>query len=248
MSSLFEILFLFWLVVLCLLSSLDKIDFRVNYLQRMYEKLKIIKQVFLVLEWIILIGYFCKNNQFPCPWCKLVLTIENILNVNKWKNSTNQKTIFYHQMIKMFCLLNPSLRKILKNRKMNKTKPVLSLIESNNGWKPFAGVFKIYGTQRDCRDCTPHNTSVIYAPVGHEVRAGQCLSILGRQFSLYERLPIIKLPQLGPYAGSYCTKAHDQCEWKHWGWPRSQPNHIPENWPGRFPPRRTGVLNRPRPT
>ena len=47
-----------------------------------------------------------------------------------------------------------------------------------------------HGACHDRRACTPHNTPVLYAPAGHEVRAGQRLSIPDRQLSLYEWLPI----------------------------------------------------------
>ena len=29
--------------------------------------------------------------QFPCPWCKIVLKIEYIINEDKWESSTNRK-------------------------------------------------------------------------------------------------------------------------------------------------------------
>ena len=29
---------------------------------------------------------FLKIDQFPCPWCKLVLKIENMISEDKWKS------------------------------------------------------------------------------------------------------------------------------------------------------------------
>ena len=29
---------------------------------------------------------FLKNDQFPCPWCKLVLKNENVINEDKWES------------------------------------------------------------------------------------------------------------------------------------------------------------------
>ena len=78
-----------------------------------------------------------------------------------------------------------------------------------------AGGAKKHGARRDLQTCTSHNTPVLYALAGREVRAGQRLSIPGRQFSLHELLPIAKFPQPGPYTGPYCTKAHDRREQKY---------------------------------
>ena len=50
--------------------------FVLDYLQMMYDQLKMIKRIYWVLEWIVLIDYFCKDNPFPCSWCKLVLKIK----------------------------------------------------------------------------------------------------------------------------------------------------------------------------
>ena len=72
-----------------------------------YEKLNIIKQVFPVLEWIILVDYFWKNDQFPCPWCKIVLK-SKILSM---------KINYKAQLIKENCLVRPPYKKD-KNRKM----------------------------------------------------------------------------------------------------------------------------------
>ena len=87
------------------------------------------------------------------------------------------------------------------------------------------------------------NIPVLYAPARREVHAGQRISMLRRQWFLYECLPIVKLPQPGPYAGPYCTKAHNQCEPSHQGGPRIRSNPLPGHPPGRISPRRTGYLN-----
>ena len=121
-----------------------------------------------------------------------------------------------------------------------------SLSESDDGWtpsaKPSAGSSKKHGDRRDRRTFTSHNTPVLYAPSRREVRAGQRLYILVRQSSLYERLPIRKLPQPGLYTGPYYTNAHDQRERKRRGGPRSCPNPLSCHLPGCFPPRCIVVL------
>ena len=105
-----------------------------------------------------------------------------------------------------------------------------------------AGGAKKHGAHRDLRTCTSHDTPVLYALAGREVRAGQRLSIPGRQFSLHERIPIEKLPQPGPYTSPYCTNNHDQCERKNRGGPRSHPDHLSCHPPSCFSTRLTGVL------
>ena len=71
---------------------------------------------------------------------------------------------------------------------------------------------KKHGALRDLKTCTSHDTPVLYALAGRQVREDQRMSMPGRQLSLYERLPIEKLPQPEPYTGPYRTKAHDQHE------------------------------------
>ena len=78
----------------------------------------------------------------------------------------------------------------------------------------------------DCQTFTPHDTPELYASAGREVCAVQRMSVPGRQSSLYERFPIRKFSQPGPYAGPYCTKAHDQRVPKHRGGPRSRPDPL----------------------
>ena len=98
------------------------------------------------------------------------------------------------------------------------------------------------GALRDHRTCNPQDTSVMYAPAGLELFLFQCISVLGRQLSLHERLPILELSQPGPYAGPYCAKAHNQHEPKHRGGPRIHPDPLSDHPPGRLSPRHTGVL------
>ena len=109
------------------------------------------------------------------------------------------------------------------------------------------GAPKKHGSHRDHRTCTNHDNPVLYAPAGHEVRAGQRLSIPGRQSYLHERLPIGKLPQPGSYTGPYCPNAHNQREQKRRGVSRRCPNPLSRHTLGSLPQRRTGVLTQ-RPT
>ena len=52
--------------------------------------------------------FFWKKYQFPCPQCKLVLKIENMINEDKWEISTNQKMRFLLWMIRFLGLDTPT--------------------------------------------------------------------------------------------------------------------------------------------
>ena len=41
------------------------------------------KQVSWILEGIVLVNYICKDDQYPWPWCKLVLKHKNMIDENK---------------------------------------------------------------------------------------------------------------------------------------------------------------------
>ena len=45
-------------------------------------------------EWIVLVDYICKDNQYPWPLCKLVLKHKNMINGDKWESWTNEKWDF----------------------------------------------------------------------------------------------------------------------------------------------------------
>ena len=64
-------MFLFWLVVMFLLSSLDEIDVCVKLLADDIWEAEDDKTGFLSVGVDIFDHFF--NGQFPCPWCKLVL-------------------------------------------------------------------------------------------------------------------------------------------------------------------------------
>ena len=59
-----------------------------------------------------------KNYQCPCPCCKIVIKIENMINEDKWKISTNQKMwkIDFDECLKYFSV-RPPMKKI-KNQKL----------------------------------------------------------------------------------------------------------------------------------
>ena len=61
-----------------------------NYLQMMHEQLKMTKQISWMLEWIILVNYICKDDQYPWPWCKLVQKYKNMINEDNWDSWTNE--------------------------------------------------------------------------------------------------------------------------------------------------------------
>ena len=36
-----------------------------------------------------LVYYICKDDQYPSPWCKLLLKHKNMINEDEWENWTN---------------------------------------------------------------------------------------------------------------------------------------------------------------
>ena len=86
-------MFLFLWVVMSLLSSLYDIYARVKLLadetwEAEYDKTDFFSVGVDSFDWL-----FLWNDQFPCPWCKIVLKIENVINEDKWKISTHRKMI-----------------------------------------------------------------------------------------------------------------------------------------------------------
>ena len=73
MSSVFEVLFLFWFVVIYLVSSWDDINFRVKLLADDVWEAEDDKIGFLSVGVDSFDRIFLKYDQLPCPWCKLVL-------------------------------------------------------------------------------------------------------------------------------------------------------------------------------
>ena len=74
MSSVFEIMFLFWLAIVCLLSSLDYIDVRLKLPANDAWEAEDDKTGFFSIGVDNFDQLFLKNDQFPCPWCKIVIT------------------------------------------------------------------------------------------------------------------------------------------------------------------------------
>ena len=60
---------------------------------------------------------FLKNDEFPCPWCKLVLKNENMINEDKWESSTNRNMIFFDEWSKCYVWLYPPMEKLEKIEK-----------------------------------------------------------------------------------------------------------------------------------
>ena len=77
-------MFLLWLVVLSLLLSLDEIDVRFDLLADNIWEAEDYKTGFLNVGVGGLDQIFFLNDQFPCPWCKIVLKIENMINEDTW--------------------------------------------------------------------------------------------------------------------------------------------------------------------
>ena len=41
------------------------------------------------------VDYISKDDQYPWPWCKLVLKHKNMINEDKWESWTNEKMVFF---------------------------------------------------------------------------------------------------------------------------------------------------------
>ena len=72
-------LFLFWFIVISLLSSWYNIDVYVKLLTDDVWAAEDDKTGFLSVEVDSFDQLFLKNDQFPCPYCKLVLQNENMI-------------------------------------------------------------------------------------------------------------------------------------------------------------------------
>ena len=92
MSYVFEVLFLFWFVVISLLSSWYEIDVPVKLLTDDAWASEEDKTVFLSVVVDILIDYICKDGQYSCPGFKLVIKNKNMINEDKWEIWKNQKS------------------------------------------------------------------------------------------------------------------------------------------------------------
>ena len=96
-----------------------------------YEKIMTINQVSWVLECIVSINYFCINNQYPCPWWKIIIKPKNMINENKRKRWTNRK--FAKRSILMnvqnIFLMRPLMKKIKKPKYVKKL--ILMDIQNN---------------------------------------------------------------------------------------------------------------------
>ena len=74
-----------------LLSSWYDIDVRVRLFADGVWEAEDSKTCFFGVVVDIFDLFFWKKYQFPCPQCKLVLKIENMINEDMWERSTNQK-------------------------------------------------------------------------------------------------------------------------------------------------------------
>ena len=88
-------MFLLWFVVISLFLSLDEIDVRVELLSDDVWEAEYDKTGFFSVGVDSFDRLFLKDKQFPCPWCKIVLKIENMVIEDKWESSTNQKIRFF---------------------------------------------------------------------------------------------------------------------------------------------------------
>ena len=117
-SSVFEVLFLFWFVVMSLLSSWYEMDVRVELSVDDVWAAEYDKTCFLSVGVNSFDRLYLKNDQFPCPWCKLVLLNKNMINEDKWEISTNRNMTFFDSWSKYYVWLDPPVEK-LENRKIS---------------------------------------------------------------------------------------------------------------------------------
>ena len=68
-----------------------------------------------MLEWIFSVNYICKDDQYPWPWCELVLKNENMIDEDKWESWTNKKIRFFDK--RSIYLLDPPYEKYQKVEK-----------------------------------------------------------------------------------------------------------------------------------
>ena len=117
-SSVFEVLLLFWLVIICLLSSLDDIDVRVKLLADDVREAEYNKTGFFSVGVDSFNHLFLRNDQLPSPWWKILIKIENMINEDKWESSTNRKmrNNKFWWMVSLF-LVRPSLWKRSRTEK-----------------------------------------------------------------------------------------------------------------------------------
>ena len=119
MSSIFEVLFLFWFVVMSVLSSWGEMDVRVELLVNDVWAAGDDITDFLSVGVNSLIYYIWKNDQFPCPWCKLVPKNENTRKEDKWESSTNGNMRFFYELSRIYVWLYPPIEKIEKSKNVN---------------------------------------------------------------------------------------------------------------------------------
>ena len=101
-----------------LLLSLDEIYVRVELLADGVWGAEYDKTGFLSVGVNIFNRLFLKNNQFPCPWWKLLLKNGNMINNDKWESSTNRQLVFKMNDQNSFSL-DPHIWKRSENRKMS---------------------------------------------------------------------------------------------------------------------------------
>ena len=107
MSSVFEVLFLFWFVEMFLLSSLDEMDVRVKLLADDVWSAEDDKTGFLSFGVDSLDRLYLKERPISFPTVKISTKNDNIRNEDKWESSTNRNMRFFWWMIKILCLVIP---------------------------------------------------------------------------------------------------------------------------------------------
>ena len=117
MSSVFEVLFLYWFVVLSLLSSLDLMDVCVKLLADHLWAAEDGKTGFLSVG----VDSFDRLDlkERPISFCVVPMSTinRNMINEDNWDKSTNRNMRFFDEWSKYYVCLYPYIKK-LENRKI----------------------------------------------------------------------------------------------------------------------------------
>ena len=120
MSSVFELLFLFWFIVMSLLSSLDQMDVPVIFLAYDVWAAEDNKTGFLSV-WVDSFDLLYLEKRTISLLMVQISTIKKMINEDKWESSTNRNMRFFWWIIKILCLVLPPLWKTRKIKKCQST-------------------------------------------------------------------------------------------------------------------------------
>ena len=123
MSSIFKVLFLFWFVVISLLSSSYETDVRVELIAYDVWAAEDYKTGLLSVGVDIINRYYLEKQQISLPIVQISTIRQKIRNEDKWEISTYRNMIYiFHEWSKYYVGLYPpygKTRKIEKYQSIN---------------------------------------------------------------------------------------------------------------------------------